>query len=343
MTHPAPPGSMATAAPAGAEIARSEPSVFFIGDVALDEYFSASRWPGIADKGFVTAGPRYVGGMVANAACVFAGLGGAPEFISLLGKSSLADDLCQALERQGVSTRLMLRDPGMADPRNLIVLVGGDHVVLTVDVGQQPMDLDDAAVAALMRPGYLYTTLYRARRLRAGALAGPALFEALRAAGRSILFDLDVDGFGPADLAFLRGAAAVIFNRAGFARSFETHDAAAVYRWMADNAVGLVIRTLAAEGAELYDGRQVLARPALPVDVVDVTGAGDAFGGALLFGLAHGFGASAALDLAIAAGCRAVTCEGPQGGVVTLVALRDFAAPFGLVLSTETSTGASDA
>ena len=44
----------------------------YIGDVALDEYYSADRWPGPADKGFVKTLPAVPGGMIANAACVSA-------------------------------------------------------------------------------------------------------------------------------------------------------------------------------------------------------------------------------------------------------------------------------
>jgi sugar/nucleoside kinase (ribokinase family) len=306
-----------------------EASVFFIGDVALDEYFNASRWPGLADKAYVEPKTSYVGGMIANAACVYAGLGGRPEFISLLGETQLARDLCQALEVRGVSTRHMLHEPGLPDPRNLIVLVGGDHVVLTVDVGRPPMRLGEQAIAAIMRPGFLYTTLNRARRLHAASLQGHALFDAFRRCGRQTIFDLDVEGFQPDDIGLLRGAAALILNRAGFERSFGTVSPGAVFRWMAEHEVGLVVRTLADEGAEIYDGHRVLTRPALPVPVVDVTGAGDAFGGALVFGLAQKWDIENAFDLAIIAASRAVTVEGPQGGVASLATLRDFAASYG--------------
>jgi sugar/nucleoside kinase (ribokinase family) len=313
--------------------AEAEPSVFFIGEVSLDEYFTASRWPGIADKAYVKAGPRYVGGMIGNAACVYAGLGGRAEVVSLMPETPLSRDLCQALEARGVSTRHMLFDPGMAEPRNLIILVEGEHVVLTIDVGSQPMPLGAAAIAELMRPGWLYTTLVRARRLRAGPLAGVELFAELRRRGRRLVLDLDVEGFGPDDVELLRGAAAVIFNRIGFERSFGAAGPKAVPAWMVANEVRLLVRTLADEGAEIFDGTGILARPALHVPVVDVTGAGDSFGGALVFGLTHGFSLLATIELAIAAGSRAVTIEGPQGGVVSLAALRDFAAAHGRPLA----------
>ena len=43
-------------------------TAFFIGDLALDEYYTAERWPGVADKGFITELPQECGGSIANAA-----------------------------------------------------------------------------------------------------------------------------------------------------------------------------------------------------------------------------------------------------------------------------------
>ena len=44
----------------------------YIGDVALDEYYRAGRWPGTADKEEVETLEAVPGGMIANAACVSA-------------------------------------------------------------------------------------------------------------------------------------------------------------------------------------------------------------------------------------------------------------------------------
>src|SRR5690349_9083772 len=80
----------------------------FIGDVSLDEYYAAERWPTLADKGFVNLLGDYVGGSIANAASVHAGLGSPTEFVSLLNFSSISDRLVAELEKRGVSVRHML-------------------------------------------------------------------------------------------------------------------------------------------------------------------------------------------------------------------------------------------
>lgn len=303
-------------------------TAFFIGDVALDDYFTAERWPGIADKAYVRELKSYVGGMIANAASVHAGLGGRTEFISLLNDSPLSARLCTAMNDLGVSTRHMLHDPSLADSRNLIFLTGGEHVVLIIDMANLPMHLTGEALAGLRSPGYLYMSLGRTKRLRAEGLQGGELLADFRRHGRRLILDLDVDGFAEDDLDTLRGADVLIMNQIGFGHAFGDIDLAGVNAWMRENEVGTVIRTLAAAGAEAFDGKGRIEVRGYTVPVVDVTGAGDTFGGALTYALGENLGLSEALELAIAAASRAVTIEGPQGGVASLETIAKFRAEF---------------
>ncbi|MBN8629440.1 MAG: carbohydrate kinase family protein [Rhodobacterales bacterium] len=293
-------------------------TAFFIGDVALDEYYSADHWLGPAEKGFVKELPAECGGSIANAAVMHAALGGATEFLSLLNQSPLSDRLVADLNTNGVSTRYMLRDPEIPDSRNLIFLVDGEHVVLTVEMGQQPMWLPAEALAALRGPGFLYTTLYRARRLHArtpdGVQAQAGLLADLRAHGRRVIFDLDVGGATEADLPYLQGADVVIFNRIGFRATFGHDDIAQVAGWMRQNRIARVVRTMSEDGAEALDGDHLVRVPGYRVTVADVTGAGDTLGAALTWGLGRGDGFADTLDFATAAAARSVTRHGPRGG-----------------------------
>lgn len=304
---------------------------FFIGDVSLDEYYASERWPGLADKGFVDQLDSYVGGSIANAASVHAALGSPTEFVSLLNLSAISDHLLTELERRGVSVRHMLRQDGIAESRNLIFLAEGEHVVLTVDMGFQPMELSADLMRGLRQPGYLYTTLYRARRLRHGDLAQADLIQDVRKAGRRAVFDLDVGGFGEADLPYLRGAAVLILNQVGYAAAFGDRPTDSLATWMADNEVGAVIRTRASAGAEAFDGKRRYDAPGYTVEVEDVTGAGDTFGGALVHVLGQGGDLGAALDLAVAASARAVTILGPAGGIAPSAEIASFIASISAV------------
>lgn len=304
----------------------ADATAFFIGDVALDDYYTAERWPGLADKAYFRENKSYVGGMIANAASVHAGLGGATEFISLLNHSELSRRLCDELNRHGVATTHMLHDAGTANSHNMIFLVGDEHVVLIGETGNAPMHLPAPTLEALRKPGYLYTTISRSKRLRGDGLAGAELLADLRAHGRKLVFDLDVDGFVPGDVKYLRGADIVIMNEIGFGLAFGTTELDAINDWMRKHEVRIVIRTLAAAGAEAYDGGGIVRVAGYDVPVVDVTGAGDTFGGALVHAVNRQPDLARALEFAVAAASRAVTIEGPQGGVATVEMIERFRA-----------------
>ena len=296
-------------------------TAFFIGDVALDEYYTAERWPGPADKGFVTELPSEAGGSIANAAVVHAGFGGRPEFISLLNASPLSERLIADLAAHQVATRHMLRDPAIPESRNFIFLVGGEHIVLTVEMGQQPMWLPPQTMTALRAPGYLYTTLYRVRRLHAQidgqVLAQAELLADLRAHGRKLVFDLDVGGATDADLPYLQGAEVVIMNQTGFRNTFGQDDIRCAQAWMAQNQIRTLIRTAAAEGATAMQDGTLFTAAGYAVEVADVTGAGDTFGGTLVHGLEQGWTLQDTLAFAVAAASRSVTQHGPRSGRTT--------------------------
>lgn len=293
-------------------------TTFFIGDVALDEYYTADRWPGRADKGTVKELPSEIGGSIANAAVVHAVLGGNTQFISLLNDSPLSHRMIADLRQNGVGVDHMLSDHAIPESRNFIFLIDGEHVVLTVEMGEQPMWLTPAALAALRQPGFLYTTLYRVRRLHTeieeGMLRQADLLADLRRHGRRAIFDLDVGGCVPEDMPYLTGAAVVIFNQVGFRNSFGHDDLSRIGDWIRDNRIGWVVRTRAAAGAEASDGSIRIDVAGYSVEVADVTGAGDTFGGALTWCLAQNQSFAEAVDFAVAAASRSVTVHGPRGG-----------------------------
>jgi ribokinase len=75
--------------------------------------------------------------------------------------------------------------------------------------------------------------------------------------------------------------------------------------------------TIGEDGAVFADGESTGHLPAPEVDVVDTTGAGDAFVGALAAKLARNASLEEAAAYAVRAGAAAVTREGAQGALPT--------------------------
>ena len=88
--------------------------------------------------------------------------------------------------------------------------------------------------------------------------------------------------------------------------------------------VGIVVFTLGAKGAIFSSGSDIVHLPGFMVQAVDTTAAGDAFVGALAFGLARNMLLPDAVRLANAAGALAVTRLGAQPSLPRGQEVREF-------------------
>ncbi len=82
-----------------------------------------------------------------------------------------------------------------------------------------------------------------------------------------------------------------------------------------------VVVTLGGRGAYLSSGQRPVHQPVFGVDVVDTTGAGDCFVGALVHRLLHGDDPAAAVRFACAAGALATTRRGAAAAMPTAAAV----------------------
>lgn len=93
------------------------------------------------------------------------------------------------------------------------------------------------------------------------------------------------------------------------------HDPVAAARALSARTGAPVIVTLGAEGALLFDGGEAERLPALQVDAVDTTGAGDALNGILAAELASGASLREALRWAMAGAALKTLKAGAQAGL----------------------------
>lgn len=104
---------------------------------------------------------------------------------------------------------------------------------------------------------------------------------------------------------------------AQLAGSAEASGLAAVEEMARGLPVPTVVVTLGADGALLVAGGDAVVLPAPPVEVVDTTGAGDAFCGAIAEALARGVAIDEATARAVHAGSLATTRRGAQPSLPT--------------------------
>ena len=104
---------------------------------------------------------------------------------------------------------------------------------------------------------------------------------------------------------------------AQLAGSAEADGLAAVEEMARGLPVPTVVVTLGADGAILVSDGDAVVLPAPPVEVVDTTGAGDAFCGAIAEALARGVAIDEATARAVHAGSLATTRRGAQPSLPT--------------------------
>ena len=109
-------------------------TAFFIGDVAMDEYYSAPYFPKIKEKILVQTLPAQMGGMIANAACVYAGYGAPVSFLTALNPGAVSKALCKGLNEAGIDTEFMVWDESLPDAKTIIILAEGEHTVFILSL-----------------------------------------------------------------------------------------------------------------------------------------------------------------------------------------------------------------
>ena len=289
----------------------------FIGDVALDEFFRPSQWPATGTKIDLFPVSTETGGMIANAAAVYAGFGENARFLWAMNDTSLTDALLADLEDQGVDTSLVVRQPGLADSRNIIVLTDGEHTVLTPALGLDTIDLSDDALDILGAARYVYTAIGDLRSLRHAGRSAAHVIDTLRGAGARLVLDLDVANLRPGDDDLVARADLLFFNRVGFDRYCDGRPGSRVIDELLAGAAGVVVVTLGRHGCHVAAADDRFDIEGIPVDVVDVTGAGDTFGAAFIHALNHDPDLRAAATFANAAAARAVMKVGARAGIAS--------------------------
>jgi sugar/nucleoside kinase (ribokinase family) len=185
-----------------------------------------------------------------------------------------------------------------------------------------PADVDTAAIAAA---SVLYTEgfLWDGPSCRDASLAA---IEVARANGTQVALALNdqycVDRHRDEFFALLDGTVDLVFgNESEVCAVFETDDLEDASRRLGEMCP-LVATTRSEKGSVLYVKGERIAVPGVPVDqVVDTTGAGDAYAGGFLYGITHGYDPAAAAALGSACASETIRHIGarPAADLTTLL------------------------
>jgi ribokinase len=254
-----------------------------VGSANVDLVANCERLPRAGETVGGAELERFAGGKGANQAVAAARLGADARFVGRIGMDDL---VLRSLEREGVDTSGVVREPGESGVALVLVGPGGENMIVVApgaNARLAPAEVDLGSPDAVMCQ--LETPL---ATVRAAAERAPFFCLNAAPAGPAIDFEPDL----------------LVVNR------FEYE------------AVGrrekLVALTLGPEGAVLLEGGREVARASPPeVEAVDGTAAGDAFCAALVVSLQEGREREEALARACAAGAIAASRAGAQPSLPT--------------------------
>jgi ribokinase len=291
--------------------------VFVMGSINQDFVLRVERRPEPGETVTNAGLSTHNGGKGANQASAAALLGASVAFLGRVGDDEFGEPLVRALREKGIDTSLIERVPDASTGAAFITVTPDGENAITVAPGANrsltPEDVDAASdaigdarvfVAQMEIP---VQTVLRAVEVATekGARALVNLAPTFEVP-RELLEKLDPLVVNEHEAAFLLG------------REVEGVDGAlsAALELLSSGPRSAVI-TVGEAVAVLATGESVEHLPAPKVDVVDTTGAGDAFVGALATRLAHGASLEEAVAYAVRAGAAAVTKEGAQGALPT--------------------------
>jgi sugar/nucleoside kinase (ribokinase family) len=246
------------------------------------------------------------GGQVATAALACARLGLRVVYVGAVGDDTAGERAIAPLAEAGVDVRSVRKVPGAATQGAMIwVDARGERTLVWHRDPRLALDARDLAALPIESARLLL--------LDAGD-PEVALSAATRARGAGVASLLDADSAGPGVAELARRVDFPVLSEP-LALALGDGDLAAGLADLSAGRSRMAVATLGARGAIARRGDETLTSPAFPVDVVDTTGAGDAFHAGLAWAVLAGEGASASLRAANAVAALACRGTGAQGSL----------------------------
>jgi ribokinase len=293
------------------------PLILVVGSLNRDYVCAVDRLPAPGETALGTELTLWCGGKGGNQAVAAALVGGARvALVGAVGDDADGTALLAGLREAGVDVGDVVIRRGVRSGAALITVAGDGENTIVVAPGANGTVAEPDVRAVLRRrsPAVVVTQ---------GELPAPVIAATIQEAaalGARVL--LNLAPVVPLEAEVLQACDPLVVNEAEAAALLGpavSSDLASAAAQLATRARSVVV-TGGARGAWVSSGDRVHQVPARPVEVVDTTGAGDAFTGALAVGLAlgHDLVEAAAAGAAVAAyavggpGAQASFPRGPQ-------------------------------
>lgn len=286
------------------------PDLILLGSDVVPEFGQAEK---LVQRARLTVGASSV-----IMACGAARLGLRVAFIGAVGDDVFGRFMLDALAARGVDTSACVISAKHGTGLTVILSRGADRAMLTYTGAMATLRADQVDRRMLRRSRHLHVGSYfLLDALRPGL---PALYAEAHALGLSTSLDTNWDPSGRWNGGLQQLLAECDLFMPNEAEACKIARRAELQESLAALAarVPTVAVKMGAEGGVVRQGSFTAYAPALPVQVVDTTGAGDSFDAGFLYGYLNGWPPERALRLACACGSLSVRVAGGTEGQPTL-------------------------
>jgi ribokinase len=288
--------------------------VFVVGSINQDFVLRVERRP---EPGETVSGAElslFPGGKGANQAVAAARLGAEVKILGRVGEDAFGMGLVKNLRDNRVNTNWVEVVPDAPTGSAFITVTPDGENAIVVSAGANRHfgpDEIEAISEVLRKAGVLLA------QLEVSVEVVEKAARVVTCNGGRFLLNLAPPREVPDALLRLSDPLVVNEHEARFLIGEDTRDPEESARALLEPGPPSVVVTSGSAGAILATRELTRYFPALEVEVVDTTGAGDAFVGALATRLAEGASLEEAVPYAVLAGAVAVTREGAQGSLPT--------------------------
>lgn len=281
--------------------------ILSLGNPNIDLVFGVEQVPLVDQKCLGRRLGTFAGGTTANVACAAGRLGARTCVYGQIGDDLEGQFLTAEFERFSVSAEHLRVVPGTRSSTAIIMVDGtGERALIYVPIAERPWD-DSLPIDLFAQSRLIYTMPYE---------IGPfgKVAQLARQQGAQVVIDVETAMASNVDRlnALLALSDVVFFSESSFRAVLGLPPTIDLMQQLLRRGPRAVVVTLGARGALAATHDAAVEQPGFPANVVDTTGAGDCFNGALLAATLEGQSLERAMRFACAAASISTSAIGAR-------------------------------
>ena len=296
----------------------------------VDHYYKTSAFPEEGDFAHAEFISYSAGGCPLNVAAIAAAKGVEVKALDMLGKDEETTAfLLDEMKRLHIDTSSIEIKEGVTNGKVLIFISGDNRTMFLLDPERPHYEVDEKMQDLLNGAEYIYTLMHMINRSFSSI---DPLLEAKRN-GAKVILDGSSLYDDPSRTKILYALCDGLFiNEKSYERLTEASEKDPKELFF-ENGGKFIVVTEGSRGSTLYLKDRKIFKPSVSnLEVLDSTGAGDAFAGCFIAALMSGYDYEKSLSLATVNGAYACTVFGGLGGVADFDTLFSFAKEHGYEL-----------